>query len=118
MTVYPSQLDDDRTIVRIDDNLSELGTSAINQLREAVFAIERSIGVNPQGSKNNLASRLAVSINSDGTINTAALTSVGLATLPIDNTHVASNAGIKETKLDLNFSTSNLNTKITSLKSS
>ena len=117
MTVYPSQLDDDRTIVRIDDNLSELGTSAINQLREAVFAIERSIGVNPQGSKNNLTSRLAVSINSDGTINTAALTSVGLATLPIDNTHVASNAGIKETKLDLNFSTSNLNTKITSLES-
>ena len=29
MTIYPFVIDDDSTIIRIDDNLSELGTEAI-----------------------------------------------------------------------------------------
>lgn len=114
MTVYPFQLDDDTTIVRIDDNLSELGTEAINQLRSAVFAIEAELGTNASGTLTSLADRVGVSINPNGTIKSSALTSVGLATLPLDDAQVGANAGIKESKLALNYSTADLNAQITS----
>jgi hypothetical protein len=116
MTVYPSDIDDDRTLIRIDDNLSELGSSAINQLREAVFAIEKTLGINPQGSKISVAERIDVLIGPDGNPRAEALQAVGLATLPIHDNQVASNAGIKESKLDLNFTTSDLNTRISTLE--
>lgn len=115
MTTYPAALDDDSSILRIDDNLSELGTAAINQLREAVFAIEETIGVNPQGSKSSLESRVSTSLNADGTLKSSAVEAVGLVTLPIDNHHVASNAGILESKLTLDYSTSDLNTLLDAL---
>jgi hypothetical protein len=112
MSVYPFDIDDDNTIIRIDDNLSELGTEAINQLRDAVFAIEKELGINPAGSAGSVAARLDTSLNPDGTIKASALTSVGLATLPIVDNQVASNAGIKEFKLSLDYGTSDLNTLI------
>jgi hypothetical protein len=113
MTVYPSALDDDRTIIRIDDNISELGAQAINQLRDAVFAIEKELGLAPAGTVGSLAGFLAVSHNPNGTIKASALTSVGLASLPIDDAQVGVNAGIKESKLALNHSTIDLYTQIT-----
>lgn len=112
MTVYPFALDDDQTIIRIDDNLSELGTEAINQLRSAVFAIERELGINPSGSLSSVTDRFSVSHNDNGTIKASALTSVGLATLPIDDAQVGANAGIQESKLALDFTTANLNALI------
>lgn len=115
MTTYPAALDDDSSILRVDDNLSELGTAAINQLREAVFAIEETLGINPQGSKSSLESRVSISLNADGTLRTDAVEAVGLVTLPIDNHHVASNAGILESKLTLDYSTTDLHTLLESL---
>lgn len=117
MANYPASIDNDRSIIRIDDNLSELGSSAINQLREAVFTIEKAVGINPQGSKSSLNERISVSINPDGSIRTEALQSVGLATLPISDNQVASNAGIKETKLQLNYPTGDLHTAIVAAQS-
>ena len=114
MTVYPLAIDSDETIVRIDDNLSELGTEAINQLRSAVFAIEEELGIQPSGSLSSVANRLDVSINPNGTIKASALTSVGLATLPIDDAQVGSGAGIQESKLALDYSTADLNAQLTS----
>lgn len=113
MTVYPSAVDDDSTIVRVDDNITEIGGLAINQLRDAVFAIEATLGLEPQGSMSSLADRVDVSINSNGTIKASALTSVGLVTLPITNSQVGSNAAILESKLALDFSTTDLYTLIT-----
>lgn len=115
MTNYPSALDDDRTIIRIDDNLSELGTTAINQLREAVFSIEKTLGTNPQGSKTTLNERISVLINSDGTPNASTFSALGLVTLPISNNQISSSAGIAESKLNLDYTTSVLNTKIVDL---
>lgn len=112
MTVYPNALDDDQTLIRVDANITEIGGTAINQIRSAIFAIERELGLNPSGSAGSVANRLDVSLNPNGTIKTSALTSVGLATLPITNNQVANNAGIKEFKLDLDFNTSDLNTAI------
>lgn len=115
MTFYPSAVDDDTSLVRIDDNISELGDTAINQLREAVFAIEQYLGLNPQGALSSLSNRMNISINADGTIKSSALSSVGLVTLPITNVQVASNAGIDESKLNLTYTTPSLYSSIGAL---
>ena len=112
MSVYPQELDTDSTIIRVDDNLSELGTEAINNLRSSMFAVQAELGITPSGSKDSVADRLDVSLNANGTIRASALTSVGLVTLPIDNAQVGTNAGIIESKLSLDYSTSDLNTLI------
>ena len=112
MTVFPSAIDDDQTIIRVDDNINEYGALAINQLRSATFAIEKALGLNPGGSVTSVSNRLGVSLNPDGTIKSSALTSLGLVTLPIVNSHVGFNAGIAETKLALDYSTSDLHTLI------
>jgi len=117
MIRYPNSLDNDSTIYRIDDNLSELGSSAINQLREAVFAIEKTLGVNPQGSKSSVNERISVLIGPDGNPRAEALQAIGLVTLPITDNQVANNAGIKEVKLALSFSTASLHTSVVSLES-
>jgi len=112
MTNFPNSLDTDITLIRIDDNITEIGSTAINQLRSAMFAVEKNIGLGAQGSLSSISERLNVSFNSDGTIRASALTSIGLASLPIDNAEIGENAGIKEYKLSLDYSTSNLNTLI------
>lgn len=114
MTVFPFDIDSDADIIRIDDNITEQGGEAINQLRDAVFAIETEFGTTPSGSKTTVSSRLDTSLNADGSIKASALTSVGLATLPIANNQVATTAGIQEFKLALDHTTSDLFTLITS----
>jgi hypothetical protein len=116
MTNYPANIDDDRSINRIDDNLSELGTSVINQLRDAIFAIEKTLGINPQGSKSNINDRISILIGPDGEPVAAALQNLGLVTLPITDNQVADNAGIKESKLTLDHSTSDLSTQIINIQ--
>lgn len=112
MTNYPTSLDDDATIFRVDDNITEIGSEVINQIRDALFAVEENLGLSPAGSKDSLSERVDVSINSDGTIKASALTSIGLVTLPINNAQVGVNAGIIESKLALDYGTSDLNTLI------
>jgi hypothetical protein len=112
MTVYPLAIDSDLELPVVDDNITEIGGQAINSLRDAVFAIEETLGVSINGSVGDLATRLNESLNSDGTIKASALTSVGLATLPITNNQIGSSAGIDEYKLNLDYSTSDLHTLI------
>lgn len=116
MSVYPFAYDSDETILRIDDNITELGGEVSNQLRDAVFAMQGELGLGLKGSLNTLADRLNVSLNANGTIKQSALAAVGLVTLPIVDNQVATNAGIKEFKLSLDYSTSNLHTIITANK--
>lgn len=117
MTVYPNQIDNDLDILRIEDNLTQTGADTINALRDATFAIEETLGINPQGTKGTLVDFLGVSFNSDGTIKTSVLTSAGLATLPITNSQIAAGAGIVESKLNLDYSTATLNAAISALTS-
>ena len=114
MSVYPFSIDSDADIIRIDNNITQLGGEAINQLRDSMFAVQGELGVRPSGSKSTVALRLDESLNPDGSIKASALTSVGLATLPIDDTQVASTAGIKEYKIALDHTTSDLYTLILS----
>jgi hypothetical protein len=113
---YPNELDTDVELPRVDDNIVEIGGDAINGLRSAVFNIEQTLGVNPQGTAADMAARLNQSLNPDGTIKASALSTIGLVTLPITNSMVANNAGILESKLDLNYSTKNLRELIGALR--
>lgn len=112
MSTFPYALDTDAELPRVDDDITEVGGLAINALRDAVFALEKELGITPAGSAGSVATRLNVSFNADGTIKASALTSVGLATLPIVDNQVGTNAGIKEYKLALDYSTSDLHTLI------
>src|SRR5574343_204353 len=99
MSNYPYILDDDTTIIRVDDNISEISGENFNQVRDAIFTIEEELGIKPAGSMDNLNEFLDVSHNDDGTIKASALALVGLVTLPIDNAQVGVSAGILESKL-------------------
>ena len=110
MSVYPFDIDDDSTIGRVDDNITEIGGDVINSLRDAMFAVQKELGVLPSGSVSSISARLDKSLTSDGDIKASALASVGLVTLPVDNAQVGANAGIKESKLALDYSTSELHT--------
>lgn len=112
MTVYPSAIDSDADLPRIDNNITELGSDAINALRDSMFAVEQTLGINPQGSLSDVATRLNVSHNPDGTIRASALTSIGLVVLPVTNAQIGNTAGILESKLSLDFGTSSLHTLI------
>jgi len=112
---YPDSIDDDVVLPRVDDNITEIGGEAINGCRSAIFNIEETLGTNPQGTAADVATRLAESLNPDGSIKASALSSVGLVTLPIDNAQVGTNAGIEESKLDLDYSTATLRQLIASL---
>lgn len=107
MTLYPGDIDTDLQIPRIEDNITEIGGVAINALREAVFTIEETLGVNPQKSITNVSSFLDVSHNADGTIKPSSLTSIGLVSLPITSS-MFNDYTIPEVKLILDHSTANL----------
>lgn len=111
-SIYPSQLDNDQTLPRVDANISEISPDAINSLRSAVFNIEEALGVDPQGTATDLATRITVSLNLDGSLKASALAAVGLVTLPIINSMISDSAGIEESKLDLNYATVQLKTWI------
>lgn len=108
MTNFPSDLDDDVTLPPVNDNLTEIGGEAINALREAVFAIEQEFGTGASGSAGSLAARIGVSLDASGNIKSSAITALGLVTLPITNPQIANNAGITESKLNLDHSTQDL----------
>lgn len=109
---YPSALDDVDNLVTIRDNLTSIDGSTINRLRDSILAIERTLGINPQGTFNDLASRLAVIINPDGSINKQAFMAIGGIFGPIRNDDVDPNAQIAESKLKLNYPTALLQDEI------
>lgn len=104
MTInYPASLDDDTTIPFVTDTIGHINTT--NALRDAIFAIEAELGVNPAGTAGSVESRLSVSFELDGTLKASTITSLGLVTLPITNAHISPTAQIAESKLDLDYST-------------
>lgn len=114
MSNYPQNIDTDAELPPVQDNITEIGGEAINSLREAVFALEKALGTNPQGSLSNVSDRLSAALNDDGTFKAAALSSAGLVSLPITNAQIGATAGIEESKLDLDVETLDLQNQITS----
>lgn len=105
---YPSELDSDLELPRVEDDVSEISGEHINSLISAIFNIEETLGTNPQGTEADLTTRLDESMNANGSLKASALAAAGLVTLPITNSQIASNAGIEESKLDLDYDTADL----------
>lgn len=114
MSKYPWQLDTNAELTPVADNATEITAESINALREAVFAIQRAVGTNPQGTATDLKTRLEQILNPDGTFKSAALVAAGLIALPITNAMIGVSAAINESKLDLDVPTQTLQTQIAS----
>lgn len=112
---YPSALDDVDNLPTVRDNLTDIGGDLLNRLRDSILAIERALGINIQGTFMDLASRLAVIINSDGSINKQAFQAIGGVFGPIRNDDIDQNAKIAEGKLSLNYPTALLQDEIRNL---
>ena len=108
MIKFPSAIDDDSSIPYVNNNINEIGEEVINAIRDATISLEEVVGIGAPGTTGSIAERLGVSIQADGYIKPSALTSLGLVTLPITNSQIANNAGIPESKLTLNYRTSDL----------
>lgn len=116
-TIYPTQLDSDSELPRVDGNVTEVGEDAINSARSAIFSIEGEVGIGGRGTLSSIADRIAVSLNNDGTIKTSSLLGIGLVALPITNSQISATAGVVESKLALNYSTTSLYNLYTALQS-
>lgn len=112
---YPSQLDDTDNLITVRDNLTSISGDVLNRLRDAILAVERALGINIQGQFADLASRLAVIIAPDGSINKQAFQAIGGVFGPIRNDDIDPNAKIAETKLTLNYPTALLQDEIKNL---
>ena len=115
MSNFPNSLDDDILLPRVENNITEEGGAAINALRDSTFAIEANIGTNAQGSAASISARLGVSLDATGHILSSALVGIGLVSLPITDAQIGVSAAIQESKLNLTYSTSSLNTLISTL---
>jgi hypothetical protein len=104
---YPGDIDTDAELPRVDDNVSEVGAGTLNAMREAIIGIQKALGTDPQGAAADLKTRLATSLNDDGTLKTAALVITSIA-----NSSIAAGAAIEESKLDLAVGTQSLQDQI------
>lgn len=111
---YPSQIDTSVEIPAVRDNVTEIGSDVINSLRSAIFQIERTLGVNPQGSSGNtLSSRVSRSLDENGNLLEDALDRANVLSGPILDEDVSNVAAIKEAKLRLDYPTNVLQTQVT-----
>ena len=115
---YPSQLDTSAEIPAVRDNIVEIGSDVLNSIRTAIFQIERTLGVNPQGAVGNtVAGRLNKISDGNGNILKEALDKSGLISGPIIDSDVSKVAAIQESKLRLNYPTQVLQSEISILNS-
>lgn len=115
---YPDKLDTSIEIPAVRDNIVEVGSDVINSIRTAIFQIERTLGINPQGATGNtVASRIGKSLDSNGNILKEALDSAGLLSGPIADKDVSKTAAIKESKLNLDYPTTLLQDEISQITS-
>jgi hypothetical protein len=113
---YPGKLDTSVEIPTIRDNITEIGSDVLNSIRSAVFNIERTLGINPQGAVGNtVAARLGNLLDENGNIIGSALDRAGILSGPITNEDVSKTAAIAETKLRLNYPTQLLQNEISVL---
>ena len=115
---YPNKLDTSIEIPAVRDNIVEVGSDVINSIRAAIFQIERTLGINPQGAVGNtVSSRLNKSLDSNGNILKEAISTSGLLSGPISDKDVSKTAAIKESKLDLTYPTTLLQDEISQISS-
>lgn len=114
---YPNKIDTSVEIPTIRDNITEIGSDVLNSYKSAILAIEKTLGVNPQGSAGNtVSSRIGRSLDSSGNILESAITRAGLISGPITDNEVSESAAVSERKLNLDFPTQLLQDEISMLQ--
>lgn len=56
-TKYPSKIDDNISLPNAIDNVTPLKASVVNDLKDAIIAIEEELGVNPAGVSSDIKAR-------------------------------------------------------------
>ena len=113
---YPNNLDTSIEIPAVRDNIIEVGSDVLNSLRSAIFQIERTLGLNPQGATgNSVADRINRSLDGNGNILKSALDRSNVLSGPITDTDVSKTAAVKESKLKLDFPTQLLQDEISQI---
>ena len=115
---FPNKIDTSIEIPAVRDNIIEVGSDVINSLRSAIFQIEKTLGVNPQGAAGNTVSeRIDRALDGNGNIRKEALDAANQIAGPISNSDVSKAAAIEESKLKLNFPTNLLQDEISIISS-
>ena len=115
---YPNQIDTPSELPVVRDNIFEIGSDAINSLRSAIIQIEKTLGINPQGTVGlTVGERISQSLDSSGNIKREAIDRAGIIFGPIFDDQISDSAAIKESKLKLNFPTNVLQAQISHVSS-
>lgn len=110
---YPEKYDTSVEIPQVRGNINEVGIDVLNSVRSAIFQIERTLGINPQGSAtNSVADRLSKSLDLSGNIKKEAFDKAGVIYGQITNENISRVASIDESKLNLDFPTRLLQTEL------
>jgi hypothetical protein len=113
---YPQEIDTSVEIPAVRDNITEIGSDVINSIRSAIFRIEATLGINPQGATgNSVSERIGRSLDGNGNILREALDRSNVLSGPIIDANVSRVASIQESKLKLNFPTTLLQDEISIL---
>ena len=113
---YPNELDTSIEIPAVRDNIIEVGSDVLNSMRSALFQIERTLGINPQGAVGNTVStRLSNALDGNGNILKEALDRANVLSGPITDSDVSKTAAINESKLRLNYPTQLLQDEISQM---
>ena len=107
MANFPVSLDNDVSIPRADNNITELSSDIINAIRSAVFAVESNLGIGANGSLMSVAARLNVALQPNGQLNPSVLINL-LTSISITDVQVSPVAAIQESKIALSYSTASL----------
>lgn len=111
---YPNQIDTNKEIPIVRDNITEISSDVINSLRSAIINIEKTLGINPHGvTGQTLAERLNNIIDATGNLKPEVINT--FANSNVSDVNISDNAGIKESKLDLNYPTNLLQSEISNL---
>lgn len=117
-TKYPNQIDTPSELPIVRDNITEITSDIINSLRSAIIQIEKTLGVNPQGSVGQtVAERISSVIDPSGNLTTEAIDAAGFIHGPIFNDQISEIAAIDEHKLKLNFPTKILQSQVSVISS-
>ena len=115
---YPEKIDTSVEIPTVRDNITEISSDVLNSYKSAIIAIEKTLGINPQGiAGNTVANRISQALDENGNIKKEAIVKSGILSGPIINKDVSDSAAIAESKLKLNFPTSLLQSEISILDS-
>lgn len=115
---YPNQIDTPSELPIVRDNITEITSDIVNSLRSAIVQIEKTLGINPQGSiGQTVAQRISGVIDTSGNLNTEAIDRAGLVFGPIHNDQISDVAAIEESKIKLNFPTQILQSEISYISS-